>query len=257
MKKRVIYYSDELNDDFANTNISAKELGSDFEYNHKNPIWNIFSFILYYFIAIPISIIINKLFNHQKFINKKVLKKCKDQGYIIYSNHTHHLNDCFSNPPLVFPRKNYIIASKDAFSIFGIKNIVQMLGAIPLPTTIKEHRNFSQFIEKKLKEKQIITIYPEAHIWPYYTKIRPFISSSFKYPIKYNVPIFCITHCYKKRRFSNKAKIESYIDGPFFPNANLDLKEASDDLRNQVYQTMCDRSEKHSTYQYVQYIKKD
>lgn len=256
-KQKIIYYSDELNDDFANTNIKQKNLGKNFKYIHKNIFWNIFSFIVYYLIAFPIVWLIQKFYCRQKIINKKILRKYKNEGYFIYSNHTHAVNDSFSGPISNFPKKCYVIANPDATSLPFLKNIVQMLGAIPLPTTIKETKEFLKCIEYRIKNKNVIMIYPEAHIWPFYTKIRPFETHSFKYPIKYDAPVFCITNCYQKSKFFKKPKIISFIDGPFYTNKNLDINAACEDLRKQVYEIMCQRTAKYSTYEYIKYIKKE
>ena len=61
---------------------------------------------------------------------------------------------------------------------------------------------------------------------------------------------------YQKRKFSKKPKIVTYIDGPFFPNKELSSREQRIDLRNQVYERMCERS-KLSTVTWIQYIKKE
>ena len=53
-------------------------------------------------------------------------------------------------------------------------NSIQLLGAIPIPNNKNGMKNFINAIETHINKKHSITIYPEAHIWPYYTKIRPF-----------------------------------------------------------------------------------
>ena len=131
-----------------------------------------------------------------------------------------------------------------------------MLGAIPTPDTKTATKNFFSQIEKRIKKKSSITIYPEAHIWPYYTKIRNFKSVSFKYPVKLNVPCFCITNTYQKDAKTNKVKMISYIDGPFFSENKASEKEACEDLRNKVYDVMCKRSKNSNTI-VIKYIKKD
>ena len=226
-KEKIIYFSDELNDDFASTNIKQIELGEKFKYMHKNVFFRIFEFIIYYLFAAPIVWFIQKFITRQKIVNKKILKKYRNKGYFIYSNHTQLMSDAFSGPLMTFPKKCFVIVNPDATSIKGIRLIVQMLGAIPLPKTVKEHRAFMNCIEIRIKQKSAIMIYPEAHIWPYYTKIRPFKSTSFKYPIKYNTPVFVMTHCYQKSRFFKRPKIISIIDGPFFPNNEININEAS------------------------------
>jgi len=116
-------------------------------------------------------------------------------------------------------------------------------------------KNFLNYIEYRTNKKNSITIYPEAHIWPYYTKIRPFKSVSFKYPVKLNKPVFCITNTYQKRN-NNKVQIVSYIDGPFYRNESLQLKEAQEELRNRIYNTMVERS-KNNNVEVILYKKKE
>ena len=118
-------------------------------------------------------------------------------------------------------------------------------------------KKFLAEISRRIKQGKSITIYPEAHIWPYYTKIRPFKSVSFRYPIEHNVPSFCITNTYQAYR-KNKIRIISYIDGPFFSKIdnNSNIKEKKESLRNQIYEQMVNRS-KNSNFEYIKYIKKE
>ena len=130
-----------------------------------------------------------------------------------------------------------------------------MLGAIPIPTEKNGMKNFLSSINKKIEKGYSITIFPEAHIWPYYTKIRPFKSTSFRYPVEMNVPTFCITNTYHQKG-KNKVKIVTYIDGPFFPDDNLtSIKEKKENLRNKVYEKMAERSQL-SDYEHIKYIKR-
>ena len=104
-------------------------------------------------------------------------------------------------------------------------NSIQLLGAIPIPNKMNGMKNFIKAIEYHINKKHSITIYPEAHIWPYYTKIRPFKSVSFEYPIRFDVPTYCMTNTYQSYGKNNdKIKIVTYIDGPFFADKNLNQK---------------------------------
>ena len=254
-KEKVIYYKDELNDDFANNNINRKPLGKKFKYIHTNIFFRFFEFILYYIIAIPLIYILQKFVSHQKFINRKAFKKAKKDGYFIYSNHTQFMNDAYIGPLSSWPKKCYVITNPDATSIKGIRCLVQSLGAIPLGTTMSENKQMINCINKRISQKKAIMIYPEAHIWPFYTKIRPFPYKSFKYPAKLNKPIFVLTNCYQKRKFSKKPKILTFVDGPFYPNTFLNENESAKILREIAYNTMCNRTKEYSTYEYVKYIK--
>ena len=51
--RKIIYY-ESLSEDFANVNVETKEVKKDFKFINNNPIWRFFSFVLYYFIAIPV-----------------------------------------------------------------------------------------------------------------------------------------------------------------------------------------------------------
>ena len=126
----------------------------------------------------------------------------------------------------------------------------------PLGGNLNETRQMLTCVEERIGQNNAIMIYPEAHIWPYYTKIRDFPYPSFEYATRLNKPIFVLTNCYQKRRFSKKPKILTFVDGPFYPNLNLKKKEAAKELRDIAYNTMCKRAAAHSTYEYIQYIKK-
>ena len=141
-------------------------------------------------------------------------------------------------------------------SLKGTGTLVEMLGAMPIPSNKSAMKNFLEAIKQKINKGYAITIYPEAHIWPYYTKIRPFKDVSFKYPVQLEKPAFCITNTYQSYgRNNKKIKIVSYIDGPFYPNKELTLKEQQKELRNKIYNCMEERS-KNSNIEHIKYIKK-
>ena len=134
-------------------------------------------------------------------------------------------------------------------------NFVQMMGAIPIPSNLNAMKNFKNAIEKTIRDNHVITIYPEAHIWPYYTKIRPFKSTSFTYPVELDVPTFSITNTYQAYG-KNKVKIASYIDGPFFANKELPKVLQKKDLRDKVYNQMVERSQ-NSNIEVIRYCKQE
>ncbi len=256
-KEKIIYYQDELTDDFAGNNITSKPLGKKFKYIHTGIVFHIFEFVLYYVVATPIVYIMQKAFSHQRFVNRKALRKAKNTGYFIYSNHTQAMNDAYIGPLATFPKKCFIITSPDATSIKGLRTVVQALGAIPLAGNLNEGKQMLSCIQTRIEDKNAIMIYPEAHIWPYYTKIRNFPYPSFEYATRLDKPIFVLTNCYQKRIFSKRPKILTFVDGPFYPDTNLSKREAAKELRDLAYQTMCQRVDQHSNYEYIKYVKKD
>lgn len=261
-KRKIFYYHDELNDDFAGTNIQTKSVPNDYPFIQKGFIFRFFSFWLYYLIAKPIVWILMKIIYGTKLKNRQVLKHVKKTGYFIYANHTGDMLDAFRPNTLTFTKRNYIIANPDAFSIRGIKTIVQMLGGLPMvENNLKLQINLLKAIETRIKQKASVTIYPEQHIWPYYTKIRPYTSAAFHYPVMLNAPVIVVTTTYQKHRglfkWMKRPKAVQYLDGPFYPDTSLSKIDAKQLLRDQVYQTMVKRATAFPQYEYHQYIKQE
>ena len=254
--KKVIYYEDELNDEFSIPKISSRKIDENYKYEH-NTIWDICSYLLQNIISMPIKVLYSKIKFRITYVGKEKLKQCKKQGYFIYANHTQPFADTFIPSVANYPKRNFLIVNPVNISLKGTGTLVEMLGAIPTPDTKIAMKNFLEVIKEKINKGYSITIYPEAHIWPYYTKIRPFRDVSFKYPVELNKPAFCITNTYQAYgKNKNKIKIVSYIDGPFFADDNLNKKEKQKDLRDKVYNTMVERS-KNSNIEHIKYIKND
>ncbi len=257
-EKEVIYYEDELNDEFSGTKIDARIIDEKFKYK-KSLIWDFFSCLIQNILSMPIKVLYLKIkFNH-KFIGKEKLKKVKKEGYFMYANHTQNFADTFIPSVANYPKRNFLIVNPENISLKGTGWLVEMLGAIPIPGNIKATKNFLDLINIRINKKQSITIYPEAHIWPYYTKIRNFKAVSFKYPVELNKPAFSITNTYQKDK--NKIKMVTYIEGPFFADEkdkngkNLTNKEKVNNLRNKIYNSMVEKSQ-NNNYEKIIYKKK-
>lgn len=253
MKERqIIYYKDELNDEFSRAKIIPKKIDENYCYFH-NSIWNFCSLIVQNILSMPIKIGYSKLKFRIKYVGKEKLKPYKKQGYFIYGNHTQAFADTFIPSVGMYPKRNFFIVNPENISMKGLGHLVEMLGAIPVPGNIQAMRNFLEIVDKRIQEGCSITIYPEAHIWPYYTKIRPFKTVSFEYPVKLNTPVFCFANTYQKYgKKQDKIQMITYIDGPFFPDETLNTKEAKQKLRDEVYQTMVERS-KNSNVEHIEY----
>ena len=255
-KQEVFYYNDELNDDFSDSKIEPRIIDSTYKYEHKNIFWNLSTYLVQNVISLPVKFIYAKLKFRIKYIGREKLKPYKNKGYFVYGNHTQVFADTFLISNTIFPKRNYLIVSPENVSMKYLGNFIQQFGAIPIPNERSGMRNFLSSIKKKIEKGYSITIFPEAHIWPYYTKIRPFKNTSFKYPIELDVPVFCVTNTYQKRG-KNKVKITAYVDGPFFYNKDLKtIQEQKQDLRDRVYNQMVERS-KNSTFEYIKYIKNE
>ena len=258
-EKNVIYFNDELNDEFSKAKIIPRKIDGRFKYN-KSAFWEFWSFLIQNVLSMPIKILYLKIkFNH-KYIGTEKLKKYRKEGFFIYSNHTQAFSDTFTPSVAVYPKRNFLIVNPANISLKGTGWLVELLGAIPIPEGIEAYKNFLNRIKNRIDKGYSISIYPEAHIWPYYTKIRPFKDVSFKYPVQLNTPVFCITNTYQegqnlKNKLKKKITMVSYIDGPFFPDNSLNKKEAQEKLRDEVYKKMCERS-KNNNVEKIIYKKK-
>ncbi len=249
--KRIYYYCDELNDDFAGTKIKKRQLPKDYKFVRTDGGWKFGRFLVYKVFATPLIMLVSSLLTRVK--NKRVMRGYKNGGAFIYGNHTAYLTDAMNPTRIAFPRTADILVNSDAVSIKGVGGLVRMLGGVPVPTDLHGLKNFSADIEEAVKSGHWMAIYPEAHIWPYYTGIRPFGAASFKYPAKCGVPVFAYTTVYRRRKFSRKPKKVVYVDGPFFAEGET-LKEKAESLRAQVYEAMCGRA-KLSDCVYCDYYK--
>ena len=256
MREKVIYYDDEMNNEFSGITKNTVKVDKDFKFVKKGFFHSLAKFVVYRVIMTPIAFLWTKLKFGLRIKNKSVFKEFKKTGYFIFSNHTLMAGDAFIPNVYVFPKTAYMVVHPDNISTKGTKNFIMLCGAIPTPTSIDGYRGFLSAIKQRINEGAAVCIYPEAHIWPYYTKIRSFADTSFAYPVKLNTPVFSATVTYSKRKLRKTPRVTVYIDGPFYPDGALKIKDAQRKLRDDVYSTMVMRSE-NSTYERIKYVKKE
>ncbi len=261
--KRVIYYSDELNDDFGNIDLNKIEVNDKYKYK-RNLFEKTFGNILYWCFAKPI-LGGYSLFNGMKVKGKENLKeyykilKINKTGGFIYANHVSN-EDAFYIQCLIINRKRVnVVANPNILSSKLLTFFTRQLGYIPLATTFLNQAKMMKGIEYYLKKKrEHILIFPEAHIWPFYTKIRPFKSAAFHYPAKYNAPILPIVTTFKERKNKNKKPRKVVIIcKPILPKEGYEIKENKEYLRNETYKEMVEASSSYKQMEYIKYIKKE
>ena len=87
-KKKVFYYDDELNNDFARMNLKHRRVDGNFKYLHKSWIWNACAFALYYFVAVPIIWFYTRVILGVRYVNKSALRPYRKTPCFLYGNHT-------------------------------------------------------------------------------------------------------------------------------------------------------------------------
>ena len=202
--------------------------------------------------ATPIVFAVQKLYYREKIVNRACILPYLSDGVYLYGNHTRSAGDAFAPHLVTFPYKSHILVGAETFSIPGLRWVVKALGAVPLPQTMAQAREFSGALRSFAQDGSPVAIYPEAHIWPYYTQIRPFEDASFAYPVRYAKPVFTFTATYQKTLLRRRPRTTLYVDGPFFPDLSLSPGQQRKELRDRVYAAMCARAEK-SDFSYVSY----
>ena len=253
MKKKVIYYRDELHEEFSEAKISPKSIDETYRYEggRLRPLGR---GLWYHLLAKPIAWMIMKIGFGHRIVNGSILKSARKEGYFLYGNHTNPVPDAFIPTMLNFTGSVYVIVHPANVSMPVLSRVTPSLGALPLPDTKGAFKNFLKTLEHHCDRHKVIMIYPEAHIWPYYTKIRPFVADSFQFPILFHKPVYCLTNTYQKRLFFKRPRMVTYVDGPFYPDESLPRGRQKQELRDRVYETMTKRST-NNTVEYIHYEK--
>ena len=257
-EERVFYYTSE-EDDPIKTNEQEKKqevrLPEGYEFIPRNLFTRLYSAVLFR---------IFKLFGQYyergywqvKYYGREKLKKAKGKGYVMYANHTNPFHDVFG-PALAADRRIFTIISPVNLKIPGIGKVLPYIGGLPLGKTAEEKKAFNDAVDERLRQKKCLVIYPEAHVWPYATKVRKFPAGdkSFKYAVRNNLPIFTMTTTYHKRKNKRRGdlpRMDVYIDGPFYPDARKSEDENRAILAQKAYDSMVKYS-KNNSYEYFQY----
>lgn len=262
MKQKRIYYTDELNDEFSSAQITPRRIDGNYRYIRDGFFGRLAHIFAYRVVAEPLGFLGMKLIYHHRIVNRKVLKQAGKSGYFLYGNHTNAGADPFVPSYVAFPRAPYVIVHPNNVSIPVVGPVIHYLGALPLPDDKEAMKHFTEAIRTRIQQKKPVVIYPEAHIWPYYTDIRPFKDTSFQYPLSLDVPVFCFTNTYRKKRLGFGPKMVTYVDGPFYPKkchedgTPMKPKEQRKELRDRVYETMKLRAQNNSVV-LIDYIKKE
>jgi len=260
MKVKTVYYDDALADDFAGTKISQLPFYSKFKYIHKNIFWRACSWFTYYVIALPILWIVGKIGWGVKTKGRNNLRELRHRGCFVYCNHT-QMCDSWSGQVFVMrPKRTYIMANQDAVSIKGIRAFVMMIGCLPVPEQFEWKEAFKEAVEYRYKQSAAIMIFPEKHIWPYMTHIRPFSEDSFVYPSELGAPVIATCTTYRKAHLFGdyrRPKMTIHISKPIYPDMSKSLIERKKIVRDEVYDFMIRHAAEDENVEYIRYLKRN
>ena len=107
--------------------------------------------------------------------------------------------------------------------------IMTALGGIPLGDTLNGMKHFNGYIKILLKRKKPVLIFPEAALWPYYRKIRPFSRGPFMFSVQSKVPILPVVLTFRTRKSRRQTMIVNILK-PVYPENKTD-KELLDEVQ--------------------------
>ncbi len=249
--KEVRYYSS-FSDDFEQSADQSFQLPEDYEWVRTGLRFRCLSGLIYG-LAVIFGGAYCRFLLHMRVKGRKNLKGVKG-GFFIYGNHTQPVGDVFIPALCVLPKRIYTVVSTANYGIPVIGKLLPFLGALPLVGSVHGMKELSKAMERRLQKGHPIVIYPEAHVWKYYTAIRPFPDTSFKFPAKFDKPTFAMTVTYKSSKLFKRPITEVFLDGPFYPRGDT-VKDKARDLHHKVLSAMLERS-KTGNCSYITYKEK-
>lgn len=251
---KVVYYDDIQNDEFSTAKIKARRIDGSYRYIRRGFFARAAHFLLYRVLAMPLAWLYLKIRFGHRIRGRRALRALRrGQGCYLFGNHTQPTADALIPTMVAFPRDVHVIVHPANVSMPVLGRLTPYLGALPLPDDLAAGRAFLAALAEHTERGRAICVYPEAHIWPWCTFIRPFSDKSFAYPVRAGVPVFCFTNTYRPRLFGRGTRLVTFVDGPFYPDKTLSPGAARTALRDAVYAAMCRRAEGENRKTVVDY----
>ena len=179
---------------------------------------------------------------HPKYVNKKMLKKHKEElknGYMTISNHVFPWDNIVLRNINKFHRVEMPIWKEGAESSSG--GLFRLAGGITVPYVSKGIVRCFRAMEEVILEHHWLHVYPEAACWEYYAPIREFKPGTFRIAVEHNIPVFPIAFAFRKatgiwKLWKGKHPlINVNVGEPLYADPNLKGKEAVNELCLRVH----------------------
>ena len=249
MKKEYTYK--DYTDDVVKVAEQDFRLPEDYAWVRTDVWYRVRSFLLYGIIR-GVSWVHCRLVLGVHFHGRRALNRVKG-GLLLVGNHTQEIGDAFI-PVLAnrWRRINTIISPAN-LKVPVLGPLLRMIGGLAIPDGIRQLGRFGEAIAFRARQGHCIVVYPEAHVWPYYTKLRPFPSTSFRYAVENSLPVFTMTTTYTRRRLGNRPRIDVWLD-----QVNMEMNEYANDRAKR--EALCDAARRQmqqrcslSSYEYCKY----
>jgi 1-acyl-sn-glycerol-3-phosphate acyltransferase len=242
--------------DFVDSPHQHYRLPDDYVWYHGNSLLHRIAFQILFFIFAVIGWVYVKIVLHARIVGKSKLRPWRGKSYFVYANHTQPFGDIALTVLLNWPHRTSAVVATANIGIPVIGSILHHFDFLAVPHTDRERVEYKKAMTQLVHGGVAFQIYPEAHVWPYDTTIRPYTNTSMRYPVRFHTPSFSATLTYQRRAHGDKPKATLYVDGPFYPRVTGSEEEEKQDLYEQIRRTMTSRSQL-STYAYYHYKRAD
>lgn len=219
----------------------ACNVDEHYRFVNRNVFFRLGSNLVFYLIAMPLLSIGSRLVFGLKIIGKKNLRYVKG-GAVTVTNHVHFLDS-----PMVactlFPRKPLFASLQSNFEIPVVRRLVRILGGVPIPESPKALGAFMDAMRAQLQKGRIVHFYPEASLWPWHDKLRPFKNGAFHLAVKSGVPVVPMVFTYRKpgwlmSRLRKKPLLTLRIGEPEYPAQSGSERSRVMEMRQAVVDSM-------------------
>lgn len=255
-RQRIVRYSS-VTQDFVDSPNQKFRIDDGWTWYHRHTFLHAVCYQIVYFVFLLVALVYGKAVLGLRIRGKKKLRIARHRGYFMYANHTQPFGDICITVLENWPHPITAIMAQANFGIPVLGPLLHHLDFLAVPKSDAQRAGYKKSMTRLVTRDHVgCQVYPEAHVWPWATRIRPFTPTSMRYPVRYKVPSFTSTTTYVPRRFHKAPRAIVYLDGPFWPRVPGDEETQKRDLHEQIYGTLVRRSHL-STAAYVDYEKAD
>lgn len=225
------------------------KIDENYHFVPKSRLKRFFSYLLKQIVTI-LAVFYNKLFFGLKIVGREKLQHIKG-GMVTICNHVHVL-DCSMVVQAISPRNMFIPTIKSNLEIFLLRHVIKTLGGIPIPQTPNALKSFNEHLTELLKRGNVVHVYPEGILYPYYTKgIRRFRRGAFKFAYDADVPVVPMVITFRKsrgwRKLTNRCPLLTLtVLDPIYPDTSHSAREEVNQLMDTCFEAMYDHFDKCS-----------
>ncbi|HOD93488.1 MAG TPA: lysophospholipid acyltransferase family protein [Clostridia bacterium] len=168
----------------------------DYDYLRRSIIKRFVNILLRIIVAILFNPL-NRILLGLKVKGRENIKKVKDKGYVFITNHVHAVDCTFIDCLIPFKRLYYVTLESN-FQIPVVRHLIRMLNAVPIPSSIHCTKEFLDNMDKAIAYGNVVCMYPECYLLPYYKGIRKFKKGAFHIAIKNKCPIIPMVVTFRK-----------------------------------------------------------